>query len=975
MTVVDLLETLRRLKVSVRANGDKLVIDAPAGVIDETLAGNIRANKYQLLELIRSAGQGEDSSKVELARAPDEDRLSLTQERVWAIHQLDPESSQFNLPGAWWLDGPLDTGALRQAIAAFESHHEIFRRRFVSKDGSPRVSPPEHDGVAFSMTTLGEIGLEAEDTHRLARWFEDISASPFDLAADALLRVVLLRVSETRHLLSVISHSIVWDAWCYDIFLAELGRNYEALLAGEPLAGPDHQYSDFVHWQRADQDRRAAREALQAAIDRLEGHRQRLVLPRTRQSVDPREHSGARFNFDIPVELREALRAFCRQQGVTPFMVFLSSYAYLLCRYAGKGSALITVPLRGRERPEFETIPGPFTKNLFLPVEVEDRSFASLLASVKQETGQAFGGEVPSFERLIEAINQNLADSAFFQLQFSYQNVENRGTEWARGIRMSAGPAHDSDHVHAEISFWMREGRNSMDGAIDYRTSLFDEAFIARFYERLLAVIRAGIATPDAALLDLDIEAPGATTDAPTPPTRIDTLSALKSELAQSPERTVLATPTDERSAGQLLAMLDDAAPAAINGASDAETTLVRALVALAAGREPMTGAPIGAIDIAVAAWRERFPEGCARVLVALPNHAAACVTTCLAVLAAGRQLCLPATAEMADERSLSQWIEQTKPDLVLLASPAMEALLETETLPSEPRYLVWALPGASRLKDSIAAQSLEVRYLLATEATLGIGLVGTGEGWPLAFERQENGVAIQVRDPAGREQLDGLDGGLVMTLQEAPTPAQDRSLTIRRRHDGTLGWPDSDPIEAPETGAVLAGLLALESVRDAHVEVRRTNPAAPTLVAWVEQALRREASTTELRQALREQAIRPPEIIIDVDRILRDRNGAVIRQELAHPDEIPAHSRFEPPATEREIAFAGLWKDVLSIDRVSANDTFANLGGTSVQALVILSETQKRLGCSFEPRLLFFQTLRQIADRFPQEASQEAPA
>ncbi len=288
------------------------------------------------------------------------------------------------------------------------------------------------------------------------------------------------------------------------------------------------------------------------------------------------------------LDMRERLRAFSRNKGVTPFMVFLSAYAFLLCRYAGKDKVLITIPLRGRERQEFEAIPGPFTNNLFFPVDVQDHTFSSLLAHVKQETGRTFGGEVPSFERLIEAINQDLADSAFFQLQFSYQNVENRGTHWAEGIRISAGPAHDSDNAHAEISFWMREGKESMDGAIDYRTRLFDEAFITTFFARLMALIGSAIATPDARLHDLDCKAPADAQPGPAVPhrTQASTLKELRETFARNTENTVVVTRSSRISAGELLSYIDDPGRALPEDSADSARELLQALGELAAARE-----------------------------------------------------------------------------------------------------------------------------------------------------------------------------------------------------------------------------------------------------------------------------------------------------------------------------------------------------------------------------------------------------
>ena len=769
----------------------------------------------------------------------------------------------------------------------------------------------------------------------------------------------------------------MWDAWCYDIFLSQIAANYEAILSGSPIDDPEYQYSDYVLWQRNKQDSTVSNLALESGIASLDGKVDRIPLPYVQQNPDTGDHSGARFNFSIPQDLREAIRAFTRKKGVTPFMVFLSAYASLLGIYSGKGSALITIPLRGRERPELEQIFGPFTNNLFLPVSYEGHTFSTLLSHVKDETARAFGGEVPSFERLIESINQDLSDTAFFQLQFSYQNVENRGTHWTKGIRMAAGPVHDSDNAHAEISFWMREGKSNMDGALDYRTGLFDEETIANFFDRMVDLIRSAIADPDRSISDLiwqsEVAPPEASTDAPQCPNLLDDLYTSLNE--DTDRRIVLleggslnvadcrAVDDRKETAKRLQAKLYRLTHGAPRGSralmvdsplsTDQEDTIA----------DPLSNVPTDALNTAAGAWYDRFDESCSRVLIALPFHSAARSTGWLSTIASGRELCLPSLAELSDEVSLASFINTHKPDLVALRSTMLEALLEVDSSLPDCHFLVWVESGASRLTQDLASRGIRASFLLADERSLGVGLLGPGAGWPMAFDTQENGVSVSTVDAMGRPQLSRLDGSLELSLYGASHNPTRTGVTVRRLRNGLIGWPDSDGEDTNSADEVAARLSSIESIRDAHAEVRRTSPGQSSIVAWISQRPRKEMTNAEIRSRVKSSGQPAPAMIINMDDIPRDKTGRVMRRELAHPDRIPEHSKYEPPASETEKAFADIWREVLSLDRISINDTFANLGGNSVQALVILSETQKRLGWSFEPRLLFFQTFRQIVE------------
>ncbi|MEQ9614778.1 MAG: phosphopantetheine-binding protein, partial [Algiphilus sp.] len=59
---------------------------------------------------------------------------------------------------------------------------------------------------------------------------------------------------------------------------------------------------------------------------------------------------------------------------------------------------------------------------------------------------------------------------------------------------------------------------------------------------------------------------------------------------------------------------------------------------------------------------------------------------------------------------------------------------------------------------------------------------------------------------------------------------------------------------------------------------------------------------------------------------------------------------RYEAPRTELESVLAGIWGDLLGVDRVGIHDNFFALGGDSLLTTRIVSSIRKELG--FEPRI-----------------------
>jgi amino acid adenylation domain-containing protein len=97
------------------------------------------------------------------------------------------------------------------------------------------------------------------------------------------------------------------------------------------------------------------------------------------------------------------------------------------------------------------------------------------------------------------------------------------------------------------------------------------------------------------------------------------------------------------------------------------------------------------------------------------------------------------------------------------------------------------------------------------------------------------------------------------------------------------------------------------------------------------------------------------PAALMMVERIPLTRNGKVDRRALPPPSwELGDGAGFLEPQGATEVAVAEVWREVLAVERIGAQDNFFSLGGHSLLAARVATETRKRLEVEISVRTLF---------------------
>ncbi|WCM94337.1 amino acid adenylation domain-containing protein [Acidovorax sp. NCPPB 2350] len=468
----------------------------------------------QRLFLQALQGQGVDFARLPIVPLKDRSAAvaSHGQWRQWFLWQMDRGSAAYHIIGALRLSGEVDTGALQASIDGLLEQHESLRTVFQAhEDGLcvPRVRAGGREGWEFHPVDVSAEGAEGA-LERADREARRISQLPFDLERGPLLRVGLVRMAPSDHLLVLAMHHIISDGWSMRILVEDLMALYGAHRGGvpSPLQRTAVGYADYATWQRnwleaGERDRQLA-----YWTGQLGPATPVLELP-VDQPRRPGGRSGvAKHSVRLQADRVRPLRDRAHGAGTTLFTVLLAGFQVLLHRLTGEGDIRVGVPVANRARPEVERVIGLCVNTQVQRNVMEGRTpLSEVLARAREAVLGAQACQDLPFEQLVEALCPERADGVnpLFQVMFDHAP--------ARAVDMSRLPGLVVDEyalAAPEAQFELVLGtREEPDGGLQvqfmYAADRFLPETVARFAEAYAAILQALAADIDGAVGDIRI--------------------------------------------------------------------------------------------------------------------------------------------------------------------------------------------------------------------------------------------------------------------------------------------------------------------------------------------------------------------------------------------------------------------------------------------------------------------------------------
>ncbi|MFF1946989.1 amino acid adenylation domain-containing protein [Rhodococcus qingshengii] len=453
----------------------------------------------------KTAGSGA-RMELEARERPERLPLSLAQQRMWLINQMDPGSAAYNIPLALRLTGNLDVAALRQSLHDVLIRHESLRTSYPSDIEGPVQKIVAVDELLSPLETI-QVDDEAAAFNRVV----ELVTTGFDVAQEVPVRTGLLELGPADFIFVLVAHHIAADGESMGPLARDMMVAYEARVRGTaPSWTPlTVQYADFAIWQRevlgsaGEVGSQAARQ-LDFWRRTLDGVSSTPGLPSDRQRPAQMSARAGVSEFSVNAETAARLNEIAREHNATLFMVVHAALAVLIARLSGSRDFAIGTVVAGRGEQQLDDIVGMFVNTLALRTAPDlGAGFGDLVSLVRNVDLEAFAnGDIP-FEEVTGALSASASE--LFQVALSVEPMA--GAEFRLpDLKITA-----VEGVEATAKFDLQLNLSSdpvtggLLGHLVFAVDLFDQATADAHVERFVRVIDRVSSDPSRPIGDIEL--------------------------------------------------------------------------------------------------------------------------------------------------------------------------------------------------------------------------------------------------------------------------------------------------------------------------------------------------------------------------------------------------------------------------------------------------------------------------------------
>ena len=478
-----------------------------------------------------------------------ESPLSSSQQAIYFLHKLAPESAVYNVSFAFTIKQHLNKEGWNFVWQQLIERHPSLRTTYHVVDG--QTVQRVHDKIETPMHWDDRRFIDQETLEQI---INVEACRPFILDKEPALRLRLYSKSQDETVFLFVAHHIICDLYSIITLMKECGHLYQQFMQNITLSLPDIKmsYTDYVYRQmnlcvtdKALQHANYWKEKLSGDLPTLN-----LITDSRRQSVQT--FNGSCIPFTFNKEIYSKLISLSKSTSTTLYMVLVAVFQVLLHRYTHQDDLLIGSPVAGRTDADTQTIVGCFINTIVLrAIFSPELSFIDFLSQVRRTVLEAFEHQNYPFHKIVEHVQlqRDIRDIPVLQAMLILQNAktledaapfllnEKNALLNLSGIDVESFPLMKQTALY-DITLLLVETKEGLSGSFEYNSDLFDVETIQGMSQHFIEILDEILQNPNQKIEQLLVAKPALEKNPSSEPQEANDLvtpSVIKSPVSNTP--------------------------------------------------------------------------------------------------------------------------------------------------------------------------------------------------------------------------------------------------------------------------------------------------------------------------------------------------------------------------------------------------------------------------------------------------------
>ncbi|MEQ8174992.1 MAG: amino acid adenylation domain-containing protein [Syntrophomonadaceae bacterium] len=430
--------------------------------------------------------------------------LTHAQLETWHIEQLYPGTSIGNIAGAMKLQGKPNYDFMDKAFNHIIAKNDSLRLhlRLESEVPYQYISDYKYSAIDYIDFSEHNNALVAANL-----WCREQTQQPFNIQDSQLCYFAILKVNDNETLLYFKLHHLISDAWAIVLVASQFIDYYTRLKKGEKISpDPNPSYLDYTHSE--DEYIKSSR----FIKDKQYWSEKYSTLPDIdtfkSKSNSYSNVKATRFSTSLGPQLALEIKAFCSEERISVFTVFIGVLASCIYRLSGKEDFTIgTIALNRSNAKEKNTV-GNFISTLPFRIHVKRKhTFLNWFHSLNKEWFPLLRHQKYPYSLLIDDLRTKHGNTPYlFDIVLSYQNA-----------KFAYELAHEEDEYESNWLFCGaeinpltihiddREGEGLLNIDYDYQEEVYSDDEILALNQHLSVMIQDAIQNPNKMICELEI--------------------------------------------------------------------------------------------------------------------------------------------------------------------------------------------------------------------------------------------------------------------------------------------------------------------------------------------------------------------------------------------------------------------------------------------------------------------------------------